>query len=746
MSPNKDEELDWDPFQNTVTAWSASHTRANKGRRAYGRRGSKKSTNAEEDKGKRVVPRSRQLHRRNSLSLEEEDRSNKSAEWRSASSDSAFDATRSENFGALLPSPAQPLETRSTSCPVPSSQQRPPLLRPSRSVTSSVRLESTRDSSHSSLSSLNTTTDSRSEPSENIHPNIATQDDQSLSSFLSPQPPTKVKKIDLTPLDIDLNGSAKRKKLTQRLSESDISDSSPSFVSPSTNSFSLIAKSAELAVAWIKPADLSPGFKATTGFDFSCFADNTSSPAQSVATTGSRKRGVCELPSEGEEESSFNAGISFTTSSSYETRSRSRSRIFSAGSATKMAVASDAPDPSELFTRAGTDSDSHNGQSDDEHSEAESKASDDFSLGCPMDFELEKKPASRDIKKASLLPPKPVRRPLNNFDDSVFGAKDSSEIDAALNPSHIFDTMSHYDDLKFLIKALRKEKDGSTIASFGITKTWTIVAPPAWEPKRRTAFLQWASRSLGFSLRAGGGAVAFLQISVAKGGVVLESLERALVVHKTSALNALTDPCKPRSRNKEIESIVSSDFARCVYSEYQSHTKLLATHVVSCRFLIRQTSRFGGSSTARAKMSCTVDEDIDMDLLVGMESLSVGADSKEARPPSGGSMSRESQPPLVRIVTMEATSTSPRPDYTESPNESSHRLSGEHHVRGHDLVLHLHGLSPTPGNGPPPLFMHRNPRTSTLRNSSPFFQPLSARHGAPRLSNISCIEDEGLET
>jgi hypothetical protein len=234
------------------------------------------------------------------------------------------------------------------------------------------------------------------------------------------------------------------------------------------------------------------------------------------------------------------------------------------GFATKMAAASDALDPSELFARAGTGSDSHDGKSEDEDSGAESEASDDLSLDRPMDFELVEQPARRNTKTLSLLPPKPVRQSFNDFDDSVFGAKGTSGADS-LDSSHIFDSMSNYDDLKFLIKALRKEKVGSTIASFGTTKTWTIVAPLAWESKRRTAFLQWASRGLGFSLRAGGGAVAFLQISVSKGVAILESLEAALIAHKADAWNASSDERKFQFGTKHIKSVVPSDVTRYVH-------------------------------------------------------------------------------------------------------------------------------------------------------------------------------------
>lgn len=159
-----------------------------------------------------------------------------------------------------------------------------------------------------------------------------------------------------------------------------------------------------------------------------------------------------------------------------------------------------------------------------------------------MDIEpkVNAEPTTKSVVDTAVAPPKPVRRSSNTFQEAVFGGggdggvKNQSTITTdPLDPTRIFETMSDYEDLKFLIKALRKEKHGSTFASFGSTKTWTIAPPSAWDSRRRAAFLQWASRGLGFSLRAGGGAIAFLQTTVTKGGVVLESLEAALIAHKS---------------------------------------------------------------------------------------------------------------------------------------------------------------------------------------------------------------------
>ena len=741
-SPSKDEEFDWDPSETTVTAWSASHTRGTKGRRAYGRRGSKKSTNG--DNIRRRANQRRPQPPETSRTVEEEgadikeSSSYNSGEWGPASSNSPFGLTRSETLPII---PAVGFDIRSKSgAAISAVPHRPPLIRHSRSM--SFRSESRSSTASSSSSSISF--DSRFGSCENSQPNIAPMlGAPSTTSLLSPQPPTKLKKIDMTPSDIETKGSAKRRKHRQRLSETENSDSSPSFMSTSNsnNSFSRLAKSAEMAVAWIKPPDLSsPSLKDTIGFDFGCLTDATiASPTNSVATTGSsRKRGVCELPFDDVEESSFNAGHSFMSSSSYDTRSRSRSRIFSNASFSRPTMAEDALDPSDLFSRNGADIDSHDEKSDNEASAVESEASNDSSSDHAMDIEED---APRQvIKNQSLVPPKPVRRSSNDFEESIFGVtKNKSTIVDPLDPSQIFEAMSDYEDLKFLIKALRKEKHGSTIASFGTTKTWTIAPSAAWDSRRRAAFLQWARRGLGFSIRAGGGAVAFLQTTVTKGGVILESLEAALIAHKAQNKDAVVDiPNRTIPKNVAILSTAENTrYVRLLTKVFQSPYKR-HNSPRPFLFLNRPSSR----RTLARKQSSSVDGDVDMELLSGMESLNF-VDKMESVASTEVAVA-SSHSPLVRIVTLDTALASPHQnhqgmeclptlmDIAESPHPPP-RLSNEHHASGHDLVLHLHGLSPNHSE-PPALPMRRLSRQSIGRPS------------AVRTSNVPFDEDECWET
>jgi hypothetical protein len=99
------------------------------------------------------------------------------------------------------------------------------------------------------------------------------------------------------------------------------------------------------------------------------------------------------------------------------------------------------------------------------------------------------------------------------------------------SPEYIFETMSSYEDLKFLIKALRKEEN-SRILSFGLSNSWNVAPPAAWSSSRRSTFLYWTSQHLGFAVRAVGAAVTYLQIPQSRGATVRKNLEAALIHYK----------------------------------------------------------------------------------------------------------------------------------------------------------------------------------------------------------------------
>jgi hypothetical protein len=177
----------------------------------------------------------------------------------------------------------------------------------------------------------------------------------------------------------------------------------------------------------------------------------------------------------------------------------------------------------------------------------------DTSLDESDDELISRSPTSHLINKRSVelvsRPPAQVKRISStssaSFTDSVFAPVDigttkttarsnsqSFHEKMRTNPLLVFDSMSSYDDLKYLVKELRRLKSGKTFTSFGAFKTWAIPLPHSWSSERRYSFVNWATRDLGFHLRNGGRSVIFLQTQSSTGLALLQTLEMALLEHK----------------------------------------------------------------------------------------------------------------------------------------------------------------------------------------------------------------------
>jgi hypothetical protein len=105
------------------------------------------------------------------------------------------------------------------------------------------------------------------------------------------------------------------------------------------------------------------------------------------------------------------------------------------------------------------------------------------------------------------------------------------------NPDdQLFATMSSYDDLKYIIRCLRKETK-----LFG-KESWTVSPQLSWTNVRRSAFLCWTTRTLGFTLRAIGNSATYLSISKAKGQELKERLESALLAYKQKEIWTARQP------------------------------------------------------------------------------------------------------------------------------------------------------------------------------------------------------------
>ena len=277
-------------------------------------------------------------------------------------------------------------------------------------------------------------------------------------------------------------------------------------------------------------------------------------------------------------------------------------------------------------------------------------------------------------------------------------------------------SVSSYEDLKFMIKTLRKWSKGKNLASFGVAMGCTIAIPSKWSPVRKGAFMSWAKSGLGFSLRSGGGSVAFLQTTSAKGMEVLKDLEAKLLRHKELTGHSGVGAGTGASRTLDAVEDAPPLFL------------VSAPHIVA-------SSRDVPRSVAVPQ----VDKGIDADLLCNMDSLALNesaVSSSSVRPPkpsvvahhaaaAAATADKGADSPLVRTVTLDPRqdlmaeeqeqqskpsnlpcfapmSVSPKDASFEAGRPRVPRHSGEYSVDGGgavDIMQHINGFSPDSDSG-----------------------------------------------
>lgn len=263
--------------------------------------------------------------------------------------------------------------------------------------------------------------------------------------------------------------------------------------------------------------------------------NNYASPARGN-TSFSRKRGVCESPIVCPDDQVSNGG----TSSSYGSR-RARSRIFSPDSTKKMIEASLAFDTNDLIPIPKESVKQRNGVSFNESdTEEEDQDTSMRLLSNSIDIEAIDDDAEDCPNENSIdlgVPPSMMRRTSSvgsTFEEAIFAPVESKQGTRA--HEQVFAHMSCYDDLKFLIRELRKWNSGHQAVVFGsIWRLCTIVPPRQWGHQRKIAFHEWATTHLGFCHKSGGGMVSYLQTSQSNGKHVLKTLEAALLSYKESS-------------------------------------------------------------------------------------------------------------------------------------------------------------------------------------------------------------------
>lgn len=477
-----EELLEWDITENkTVTAWSSQVSAKNRGRKTYSRR-----------RGGSFASR------RGSLT---------SSRAFSESSDplSSQDEETAAELELGIPPPPRPSKlARANSVTMHDRQQAPRMRRAnsiSHSSTSSFQGSGTMLVRQSSMPRQ--TFSSLSDLSENLDPNLT-----ALEELVSPKRSKPA---------VDVRG---RKKVRAENSIPKI---------PVSNCFSNLAKFGEDGLSWAKPnasfsnnriatetisLTLSHKKSISSDFDYSEFTE--SSPAG--ASSGSnRKRGICGSPLDDFDDCSFSAAPSIR-----------RSYFFSPASmSSSPCVSLNEREGNRDLLRSGSSgsnklkrgSSRNEFESDDALSDAEDSGDD-----------------------ASAESMGHATTPMDRF--TYFGNNQRRQSPLGYSPEHLLEpgkaeandvikSMSSHLDLRFLVKSLRKEKSGSRAS-------WHVAPPVAWDSNRRSAFFQWTTRSLGFSFRAGGMAVAYLQISKSKGARMLELLESAVASYKQHGLGLET--------------------------------------------------------------------------------------------------------------------------------------------------------------------------------------------------------------
>jgi hypothetical protein len=520
---------------------------------------------------------------------------------------------------------------------------------------------------------------------ENQNPNLITQENSHNRTLGTPPPQaSKPRVLQLTTMEE--HPKARPQKIRALSDFGDL-----------RQSFSDLAKNADATTSW---DDATPTNATSIAFDLADF--ESSSPPGSITTVGSRKRGVCDSAGMDELSASSNGGGHRHT--------KSRSRIYSPNFAPMMgsvrSLNATKPTKKSQRPRQAAEIDSDDG--------AESCDSDDDMISCDPDksfdstgFDFDSIPSARGLANMS-MPPRPVRRSASyDFESSVFGAARAHETKVLSNEG-IVDSMPSAEDLKFLIKNLRKSQKGAS-TMFGKQSTWTVSLPSQWASERRAKVLQWASQDLGFSMRTGGPSVVFLNVSASRAPGLLSQLESAFGFHRE------------RSPTGKLPKAVLDQPPSIIFQKLSP--ALSITSSVRLRGY-RQSSPF---------------DSLDDELIQAVNNLDLTS-TKPSPEPSSDSTSAL----LVRHVTLDP--------HHDAVNVQPPRHSGEHMVGGINFVNHMHVVSPRRSRAPRTSCPRTNPRgprlsiETTIVAASPFVRSTTKMaHAAecvetPHMTRRSCWE------
>lgn len=400
------------------------------------------------------------------------------------------------------------------------------------------------------------------------------------------------------------------------------------------------------------------------------------SPARSVASL-SRKRGVAggsPLGFSSSEWDDWSAGgglaamdasnnsssSSFTNPNWSTVRPRPRSRIYSPdpsslplpfGHSTTINPSLPPPHPNRYHSNPSPDPTAARDVMDidsEDDDDNESRSNDGFLDSSDRDSSFEssnRDPPSHSFRVSARGGGKPPQVPLRLVETE----------------QDVLESMPSYNDLKFVISSLRHQSCARV--NFHCA-SWQLCPRLRWEPTRRAGLIQWATRHLGFALRAIGGSHSYLQISKARGLDLLVKLEQSRALYKQEQGEPeLSRMSAKRTTPAPTASIVQNDEPFDPMDVSRSHQKLEASPSLQTQFADAITS----------------------DLVTQMRSLAV------VDAPRRSSSSTQGRPPSLYGAFDHPAHLTPRPNAPPAPPRPSFDVPP---LKSGDMLFQLQGNSP----------------------------------------------------
>jgi len=285
------------------------------------------------------------------------------------------------------------------------------------------------------------------------------------------------------------------------------------------------------------------------------------------------------------------------------------------------------------------------------------------------------------------------------------------------------EAVSSYEDLKYLIKILRKWSNGKNAASFGAGTGCTIAIPAKWSQARRQSFLNWSIHGLGFNIDSvQQGKARSIKAPARKATKIHQDLETKLLRHKELTGHSAGAPARTDASSKP-KVAAESEPPRPLFS--------------SAAQMVARSKSASESDVPRSVVFPQRSKDVDVDLLSNMDSLALDESVSSATRPSKvahraataaaaaaapkASSKHDHGTPLVRVVTLDprqgndVSSSLPcfAPMSVESKSAATPsfelarprapRHSGEYETEDRggstDIMQHIHGYSPEEDDG-----------------------------------------------